>query len=440
MRGKKIIVVLTLVVIGIILLSIFVVTTQNEIKNINKEFEEIKNKPLSLKILADTSSGTSPLTVNFKILLFNNKNQVKYYWEFGDGNASNEKEPSNIYKSSGMYSCKLTVEDGDITISDNYNVSVFQNNPPDVKIIVDKTTGFRPVTINFDAQVFDPEGDDLEYLWQIKYPPFFSKERVDAVTEKSFSKKFIRNGNYVAELTVTDETGNSGTQYVRIQILKSKAEVNIQTAMVGVTTFKTIIWPILEGLLGQPLYDLLDSFWLKIPKLQGVLLVLLDLFGIDYDPIIPIANLEFSEISDINHTITVNPSGGVPIEASESSFFTIKNNDSENKGKNIYITLENPLSQEKGLVNEIEIKELEVSIVVDGITNKLFYDGEYKPFNDCYFIEKLAYGDEFSGEIVVTLKEAENGKFTDNETYNCNLYVYQEKAQHVNKIPFRILT
>lgn len=439
---KKLIVITTLVIVGIILISIFAVTTQNEITNINKDIEEITDKPLSIKILSDSSSGTDPLTVNFEPLLLNEKGEVRYYWEFGDGNTSNEKNPSYKYEGEGIYTCKLTVEDSESKETAYYNVTVFPNHPPDVKIVVDRTTGFRPVKVNFDAQVFDPEGEDLEFLWELKHPPILAHEKIETFKTKNFSKLFIRNGMYVATLTVTDESGNSRTQYVRIQIQVSKIESNINGLIFFATTFKTTLWPLMESFAGPPLYKFLDSIWLKLPALfQKIIGAALDFFGIEYDPIIPIADLKITDIGEINHSISVNATGGVPIEASISKTIMIKNNDSSNIAKNVYLTLVNPLSNgEEGLADDLEKKELEVSIEVNGISKKLFYDGKYKQSEDCYLIDSLAPGDVFTGDITVTLKEAKDGTFKDNETYSCQLYVYQEKADYVDAIPFTIKT
>ena len=152
------------IVVMILIFSISIFITQKGIEEINEDIEKVKEQPLSLSILSDTSSGTSPLTVNFKPLLINSRNKIEYFWEFGDGNTSKEEKPVYIYRDDGIFRCKLTIKDGNTTVSDSFNITVLPNNPPDVKIIVDKTTGFRPVKIKFDAQVFDPEGEELTYI------------------------------------------------------------------------------------------------------------------------------------------------------------------------------------------------------------------------------------------------------------------------------------
>lgn len=441
--NKKLLVVFVLTIT--ILAAIFVVTTQNEIKSIKKTVEEVKDQPLSVRILADTSYGTSPLTVNFKPLISNNKAEVKYHWEFGNGNTSNEQNPSNTYRENGIFSCKLTIEDTNIKISDSFNVTVFPNNPPKVKIKC-STTGFRPIKINFDAEVFDPEGEKLEFSWLLKHPPRFGNERKESFSTKNFSKTFILPGRYVAELTVTDESGNQVTDYEIVQVQKSQVELMIQSMkfifMLTLPSTLSFIW----GLIGYPekLITLLDNNWFKLgPGMQSALSFLLNtILAINYEPPIHKAELAFSEIDDINLSAYVNEATReVEEEASVSSSFTITNIDSENISKNVYIALYNPFSKEEGLVDEIEKEDLIVSIDEAGgaISNKLFYNGKYTNWVNCFNIEKLAPGDSRTLDLTVLLKKG--GTFTKG-SYECTLYIYQEKsldkAEYVDEVDFTV--
>lgn len=450
MKGKIKKVVLTLVIIGIILISTFAVITQNEIKNINRAVEEVKNQPLSVRILADTSSGANPLTVNFRPIILNKKGDAKYNWEFGDGNISNEEEPTHTYKENGLFSCQLIVEDENAIKTDSFNISVVPNNPPNVKIIVDETTPFKPligfVTLNFDAQVFDPEGEDFEYHWEIKYPQLFGSEKVVTNNKKNFSMKFLRQGRYVATLTVTDEAGNERTQYIRINIQSSRFMSAIGTFTFGISQFEQFMALIGGIFLGKIVYKIftrhminwLDNNWLELDsEMQKRIQGLLSLLGIDYEPPIHKANLEISEIGNINLSAYVNTNGVVNEDASVSSTFTISNNDSLYCAKNVYITLDDPFCKEEGLVDEIKKKELIVSLDIGGIiSHKLFFNEIYTSWENCSNIEKLAPGDNRTIDLTVILKE---GVTFQKGSYKCTLYIYQEKADYVDKIPFTII-
>jgi len=422
------------IIVMILVIVIIATVISYKVYDIKKEEEKEIEKPLYLTIFAEPSSGTAPHTVNFKSRVLNNQGSLKYYWDFGDGNTSNEENPTHTYSKQGLYSYKLTVEDQNVEKIDYGNITVFPNNPPKIKIVVDKTTAFRPATIHFDAEVFDPEGENLEYSWLIKYPPILSYEPKYTTTEKNFSKTFLRNGNYVAELTVTDEAGNSVKDYLIIQIKVSKLETNIYGIIGLTTTFKTV-WPFIEPTAGPILYKTLDKVWLNLStNVQKLIKGLLDALGVNYDPPIPVADLLVSKIGEINLSGNV-VDGKVTAGASVSSSFTILNNDSSNTAKKVYITLFNPLSGEKGLDKSIEKKELEVSINASGISKKLFYDGKYRNSTDCFLIEEdLEPGDVFTGDINVKLKE---GTF-DEGTYNCKLFIYQETADYVDEVPFII--
>jgi len=431
---------LAITVVGLILLSIAFVSLKYQVENTSVSKED--EKSLFVKILADANSGTSPLSVNFKSLLLNEEGATEYLWDFGDGHVSDETGPTHTYNEEGKYSCKLTVTDKNTKKIDYFNITVLKNNPPDVKILVDKTTAFRPATINFDAQVFDPEGEELEYEWKLKYPPFFAYEKVETYNQKNFSKKFWRNGNYVAELTVTDEAGNSRTQYVRIQMQKSKPEVFFSQIKFSLALFPTtfgFIWIFMKFIrFDNVLNNWLDENWLEWPEvIQKIANNLINYLGIPYEPPIPHANLKISDISEINHSSNVDVSGGVSAESSESSSIVIENED-KSTAKNMYITLYNPLTEEKGISDAIEKEEVEISLDVGGLSKKLFYNGEYTSYENCYFIQNLATGDKFTGDITVTLNEADSGTF-EKGTYDCDLYLYQEKADYVDIVPLKIV-
>ena len=67
MKEKRKKVVMTLGVIGILFLSIFVVTTQYQISEINKKDE---GQTIFVKIFADKTEGILPMSVNLSALKF----------------------------------------------------------------------------------------------------------------------------------------------------------------------------------------------------------------------------------------------------------------------------------------------------------------------------------------------------------------------------------
>lgn len=192
-------------------------------------------------IVTDTSSGTVPLMVNFKSVLQNFEKDVEYAWDFGDSKLSDDPNPVHTYEQEGTYNCTLVVSD-DLTKSYDYIlINVYENNPPFIKIIVDKTSGNRPMTVHFDVDGFDTDGEIVSFHWEIQYPPFFSYQKVSTHEEKNFSEKFLRSGFYEVKLTVTDDAGKVATDYIKIQVLGHKIELLVGTSLYYIGILDTII-------------------------------------------------------------------------------------------------------------------------------------------------------------------------------------------------------
>ncbi|OGS41258.1 MAG: hypothetical protein A3K77_06540 [Euryarchaeota archaeon RBG_13_31_8] len=436
--------IIVFLVVAILVLSAFVVLTRLDITEINDIIAEATDEPSSVRILSDTSSGTNPLTVNFKPLLLNTKGEIKYYWEFGDGNASTEDNPTYIYQSSGIFNVVLNIESGGTNLSDNYNITVFPNNPPKIKIKLSRTTGFRPCRIGFDVEAFDPEGENLTYTWVLKYPSFYGYEKKITFNTKNFSKLFIRNGNYVAELTVTDEVGNAVTDFNIIQIGKSQAEQLFGglkfVFLITLPSTMNYLWPFI---LKNPVTKYLDNHWLNWSKgVKSIVKLILWVMGIIYDPPIPKAKLAFSEVGEINLSAYVNETGVVDANATVSRSFIITNIDDLNIAKNIFITMDNPFTDDEGLADELEKKELVVSIEdpLGTTSDKLFFNALYTPWGDSFVIDKLVVGSNATLKLTVSL---EKGGVFNKGTYQCKLFAYQEKSldkpEYIDEIPFTIV-
>ncbi len=185
----------------------------------------------SVIIMANLSSGNAPLNVQFKSLPRYFDEDCTYLWEFGDETTSNEQHPRHLYSTAGDYTCTLTVQDKASQSSDKLSIAVHENNPPIVKIVVDKASGNRPMIVHFDAAGFDIDGIIESYDWEIIYPPFFSKQKVVTRQKKNFSERFFQKGFYEVRLIVKDNFGNTATDYIKIQVLGHKLELLLQTGM-----------------------------------------------------------------------------------------------------------------------------------------------------------------------------------------------------------------
>jgi PKD repeat protein len=427
--------------------------------------------------------------------------KTKYYWDFGDGNTSNEENPTYTYTRNESYNCSLQVTDNTgEEASDLMTMVVWENRKPTVSIdfITDQpkrpknffleyllppflnteqthgANDYRelldkgrldPFFRNMDsfytleASASDEDGDEIvSYNWTLRPPAYttrFGGEPKDP--EYHFSGKKIEipakyiypSQRYSITLTVTDSAGKNRSVNLKFQVQKSheraRFEGRIGVVLALITLFSTtlpdninFIWGILNS--QGKLSDHIDNNWFDWPEwMQNLVKRFIDFAKIDYEPPLPKADLVASEIADINLSAFVNESGVVDPGAMVSSSFTIVNNETEYAAESIYISLIHPFSEEEGLNDTIEVKNLTVGLDVGPMSNKLFYNGEYTDWDDCYRIEKLAPGASINMGITVTLKE--DAIFTKG-AYNCTLYMYQEKCleKHspVDPIPFTI--
>ena len=483
----------TLAVVGIILLSIFLVTTQYQIFEIN---ERDVGQTLYLKIFADRTEGLLPMSVNLSAFVDYYKGDLKYEWDFGDGNTSKEMYPTVTYDEAGDYVCTLKVTDSDgNTKTDYISIIAKRNKPPVVTLSINQNNVNRefnwleiltltPIAgyagnqqvfldrveerqgpnawgegrIVVTAQIMDPEDDEIvSYDWRVQTAdslvtsPFLGSREILPVknltgeTTVTIPELYAWMGNdHLVILTVTDSSGNNATADIRFTVSQSLRLTKINGLRTGIKTglpFVAMLWGL--RFIEEPTSKFLDEVWLHLPSaMQNLISGVMGFINWDYDPPITKANLAFSEINDIDLSAYVNDATGeVEHDASASSVFTITNNDTENIAENIYISLYNPFSEEEGLDDELENEDLIVSVEGGTLSTKLFYRGQYTNWKNCYKIEKLSLGDSYTVDLAVLLQEG--GIFNQGTYDNCTLYIYQEKspfkAESIDEIPFTII-
>ena len=483
----------TLAVVGIIFLAIFVVTTQYQIFEIN---EREVGRPLYVKIFADKTEGLLPMSVNLSAFVDYYKGDLKYEWDFGDGNTSKEMYPTVTYEEAGDYVCTLKITDSNgNTKTDEINILAKKNKPPVVTLSINQNNinrefnwleilSLTPVAgyagnqqvfldrveeqeganawgegrIIVTAQIMDPEDDEIvSYNWKVQTAdslvtsPFLGSKEMLPVKNLSGENSVTipelyawMADDHLVILTVTDSAGNNATADIRFSVSQSMRLTKINGLRTGIKTglpFLAMLWGL--RFIEEPISTFLDTIWLGLPPaLQNLILGIMNFINWDYDPPIPKTDLAFSAINDIDLSAYVNDTTGeVENDGSASSSFTITNNDTEKIAENIYVCLYNPYSGEEGLDDEIENEGLIVSVEGGTMSNKLFYRGEYTNWKNCYKIEKLSPGDSYTLDLAVLLKEG--GVFNQGTYENCTLYIYQEKspfiAENIDEIPFTII-
>ena len=138
-------------------------------------------------------AGLSIVTTN------NSQDGDTYLWEFGDGNTSDQFEPTHTYGAPGNYNVILTVTNECGTATYTSEV-VIQGNAPLPAFTVEASQGCAPFVVEFTDE---SEGDPLSWAWQ--FPggnPALSTDQNPTVT-------YSTPGTYDVTLEVTNQWGSN---------------------------------------------------------------------------------------------------------------------------------------------------------------------------------------------------------------------------------------
>lgn len=122
------------------------VTTVTQVLDINKE-------RLNAAFSADSiATDCPPLFVQFHNTSTATLRGIKsYYWEFGDGSSSVEKNPSKLYLKAGKFSVKLWVEDDWGCKDSVFYPDLIVVNGPEGSYDFDEKKGCVPLTVNYTS-------------------------------------------------------------------------------------------------------------------------------------------------------------------------------------------------------------------------------------------------------------------------------------------------
>ncbi len=152
---------------------------------------------------------------------------TKWAWDFGDGSASTEQNPSHTYDDNGSYDVSLVVTDADgRTDSQKIGIDV-KNAAPEVSAD-DVTVETEDDPIALDVRVADPGHRDGEALqlaaaWDSSDPglPTPITTTIAAGATQEFDLGTLPFGTYQLRLTVTDKDGGTATTVVQVSVGQS---------------------------------------------------------------------------------------------------------------------------------------------------------------------------------------------------------------------------
>lgn len=175
------------------------------------------NSAPTAAVNATPKSGTAPLLVSFSSAGSSDPegSTLTYNWTFGDGGTSTQANPSYTYSTAGTYTAKVTVSDGtNSATSTNLTISVSAasvNNPPTAVASGTPLSGSAPLAVTFSsAGSSDPNGTSLTYNWTFGDGT--------SSTAANPSHTYSANGNYTAQLTVSDGTNNATATAIAITV------------------------------------------------------------------------------------------------------------------------------------------------------------------------------------------------------------------------------
>ena len=136
---------------------------------------------------------------------------LKFSWDFGDGETSNKPVVTHIYSKSGLYNVKLSVMDNSgMNCSTAVTTQSLVAHLPPKAIINAKDNICSNQKVIFDAtSSYDDSGSDLGYAWD------FGDGTSTIEGSSKETKIYAKGGNYRVTLTVDDNSGmnncSSGT-------------------------------------------------------------------------------------------------------------------------------------------------------------------------------------------------------------------------------------
>lgn len=137
---------------------------------------------------ASPTYGSAPLNVSFTD---NSTNATSWYWKFGDGNASTERNPTHNYSTDGDYTAILAVKNSNGWSAKTQDISV-HNGLPIVDFSADNSSG--------SVEFTDLSKNATEWNWDFGDG--------DTSEDESPTHIYSEAGNYTVTLTASNEAGS----------------------------------------------------------------------------------------------------------------------------------------------------------------------------------------------------------------------------------------
>jgi len=133
-----------------------------------------------------------------------------WLWDFGDGNTSDEQNPTHVYSTPGNYTVILTVTDDSDDSSDDTTWAYIYpgNNPPNAPTITGETNGKAGTEYEYTFISTDPDGDNVSFFvdWGDDTTSGWT-EYVPSGTTVILNHTWTEQGTYTVKAKARDEQG-----------------------------------------------------------------------------------------------------------------------------------------------------------------------------------------------------------------------------------------
>jgi len=172
----------------------------------------VENRPPTASFTYSPSNPTIRDTISFYDTSTDlDGSVVSWYWDFGDGATSTERNPIHKYSDKGSFIVRLTVTDNDGDKDSTTKIVTIVNLPPTADFAYSPSEPVENQEIQFTDRSSDPEGKLVSWSWD-----FGDGYRS---TSQNPTHKYIKAGTYMVTLTVTDDEGVSSTKSITITVL-----------------------------------------------------------------------------------------------------------------------------------------------------------------------------------------------------------------------------
>ncbi len=194
---------------------------------------QVQPGPRATFTASDSSSCTAPLAVKFTAT----GPGVSWFWQFGDGTTSNQKNPTKTYLDTGKYKVKLTVSSANGCIDSNVVDDLIRIGAPKADFIPSVLEGCAPLKVGFSnvTQTYAP-------LAQITY-----KFGDGTTSNQGFpNKTYTDTGFFIPKLIILTDDGciDSATYDTIFVGMKPAANFTVSNTVgcIGLlnTTFKSL--------------------------------------------------------------------------------------------------------------------------------------------------------------------------------------------------------